>query len=662
MLLVYSVNSDIGTYSNKICFGTTRKEDPKKWFCNEYPEFKCDSLRKVLEFGNVTYYRVLLDQSKRTRSLSKDTEDTIVQKHKHSNDFISFQQEIAYQRVLKTNDAEWPNLWHLNNNISPSLKIMEAWDKGYNGSGITVAIVDDGLQKDHPDLDANVNTLIGRDVYDDDSNPDPGIPVDENTHGTQVGGLIAAEIDNNNCIVGVAHQSALVGIRLLGTSSVTDSQEAEALGWQLNDIDIYTNSWGPIDGYGFSGPGSLAKIALQNGVSNGRGGKGVIYTWAAGNGDTSDNCNGDGYVNSIFTIAITSVQQGENAWYAEVCAAAFAATYGGSKLDQHLTTTNAPSGCTSDGVEGTSFSAPIASGIIALALHANPNLTWRDVQHLIVLTTSRSGFSDTYSSWQTNGAGKEFSQVLGFGFMDAEAMVTQAVGWTTSVPSQSSCTTSSFTGSGTTSDSFKLDNRTIELSDCSSISYLEHVTIDIDFSYDQKRGVTVLYLLSPSGTESHLLHSRYNDVVQFSTAGSLSWTFMSVHFWGENPIGTWTLKFKSHLGLSTVTINSWTLTFYGTTTNPLLDSFICASSPCQNNGTCSSNQYSYSCQCFGEFTGTDCASTIINSSDVNTESSTKDQIDNKVYLVLIPVCISIFTVVIIVFFKYKAKRVVPYHK
>lgn len=103
----------------------------------------------------------------------------------------------------------------------------------------------------------------------------------------------------------------------------------------------------------------------------------------------------------------------------------------------------------------------------------------------------------------------------------------------------------------TTSDSFKSDNRTIELSDCSTISYLEHVTIDIDFSYDQKRGVTVLYLLSPSGTESHLLHSRYNDVVQFSTAGSLSWTFMSVHFWGENPIGTWTLKFKSHLGLST---------------------------------------------------------------------------------------------------------------
>lgn len=37
----------------------------------------------------------------------------------------------------------------------------------------------------------------------------------------------------------------------------------------------------------------------------------------------------------------------------------------------------------------------------------SPKLTWRDIQHLIVLTTTKSGFSDTYSSWQTNGAGKE---------------------------------------------------------------------------------------------------------------------------------------------------------------------------------------------------------------------------------------------------------------
>lgn len=68
----------------------------------------------------------------------------------------------------------------------------------------------------------------------------------------------------------------------------------------------------------------------------GRGGKGVIYTWAAGNGDLTDNCNGDGYVNSIYTIGVTSVEEGQNAWYSEVCAASLAATYGGSSNNRYL--------------------------------------------------------------------------------------------------------------------------------------------------------------------------------------------------------------------------------------------------------------------------------------------------------------------------------------
>jgi furin len=58
-------------------------------------------------------------------------------------------------------------------------------------------------------------------------------------------------------------------------------------------------------------------------------------TWAAGNGETSDNCNGDGYTNSIYTIGITSVQSAKNAWYSEVCTAALAATYGARSNTSH---------------------------------------------------------------------------------------------------------------------------------------------------------------------------------------------------------------------------------------------------------------------------------------------------------------------------------------
>ncbi|VDI45925.1 Hypothetical predicted protein, partial [Mytilus galloprovincialis] len=342
----------------------------------------------------------------------------------------------------------------------------------------------------------------------------------------------------------------------------------------------------------------------------GRDGKGVIYTWAAGNGDLTDNCNGDGYTNSIYTIGVTSVEEGENAWYSEVCSAALVATYGGSSNNRYLTSTTTSSGCTSDGLQGTSFSAPIASGIIALALQANSTLTWRDIQHLIVLTSSRNGFTDSYSSWATNGKGKEYSQVLGFGFMDAEAMVTQAASWT-NVPSQTTCMTSTFTGSGSTSgSSYKRDVRLISAPDC---SYLEHVTIDISFSYTRYRGVTEFILVSPAGTESQLMHYRNEDANHYNTAGSLSWTFMSVHFWRESPDGQWTLKFKSYGGHSVVTVSSWSITFYGTSTDPLPNIDLCISSPCQNNGTCENNVYSYNCQCTDGFSGTNCQtnSTVI---------------------------------------------------
>ncbi|VDI83699.1 Hypothetical predicted protein [Mytilus galloprovincialis] len=356
------------------------------------------------------------------------------------------------------------------------------------------------------------------------------------------------------------------GVRILGDFAITDSEEAQGLSHYLSNVDIYSNSWGPTDGTGFNGPGSVTKAALQDGVTNGRNGKGAIYIWAAGNGETKDNCNADGYVNSIYTVAISSAMIGSNAWYSEVCAAALAVAYGGSEDDRYLTTTTTSSGCKSNGIQGTSYAAPIASGIVALTLESNPDLTWRDIQHLIVFTSNRNGLNDTYSDWSMNGANKEFSQVMGFGLMNAEAMVSYGKTWTT-VPTQHTCNspTSSPALSTTTSAS---DSIIVTSGDCSSIHYLEHVVADITFSYTNFRGVAQLFLVSPSGTRSHLLHHRQQDAVDNVAAGSLTWDFMSVHFWKENPIGSWTLEISQKLALATVTLDSWSLKFYGTSTDP----------------------------------------------------------------------------------------------
>ncbi|XP_063426105.1 furin-1-like [Mytilus trossulus] len=424
-----------GEFTNRIVFTTTREDDPILWFNQKYPQYDY-----IAQFwiGKTRYITAQIRQTKTKEVLSTLREDTDVELLRKSSEISWVRQEKAYVRKAKTLDTEWSNLWHLNGDISPTLKVNEAWTAGYSGKGIIIAVLDDGLQTGHPDLAANVDTVNDINIYKVNNNPDPEPGY---SHGTKVSGLIGAVKDNNLCIVGVAFNCTLIGVRILGDLAITDAEEAQALSHYQSHVDIYSNSWGPPDGTGFVGPKSITKTAFQEGVTNGRNGKGSIYIWSAGNGGTTDNCNGDGYVNSIYTIAISSVQIGKNAWYSEVCAPALAVTYGGSEEDRFLTTTTTLSDCTSDGVQGTSFAAPIASGIVALALEANPDLTWRDIQHLIVFTSNRSGFSDAYSDWTTNGANKEFSQVMGFGLMNTEAMVSYGKTWTT-VPTQQTCTSS----------------------------------------------------------------------------------------------------------------------------------------------------------------------------------------------------------------------------
>lgn len=61
---------------------------------------------------------------------------------------------------------------------------------------------------------------------------------------------------------------SLKGVRILGTSGLTDSEEAQALNHHLSGVDIYSNSWGPTDGYGFSEPGTITKSALLDGITS----------------------------------------------------------------------------------------------------------------------------------------------------------------------------------------------------------------------------------------------------------------------------------------------------------------------------------------------------------------------------------------------------------
>ena len=90
------------------------------------------------------------------------------------------------------------------------------------------------------------------------------------------------------------------------------------------------NSWGPEDdGKTVDGPHYLARRAMRYGTDYGRRGYGAIYVVASGNGGhKNDNCNYDGYANSVYTITIGAVDEvRQMPYYAEECASMLAVTY-----------------------------------------------------------------------------------------------------------------------------------------------------------------------------------------------------------------------------------------------------------------------------------------------------------------------------------------------
>lgn len=93
-------------------------------------------------------------------------------------------------------------------------------------------------------------------------------------------------------------------------------------------------------------PSLLIQKAMLNGVQNGRGGKGSVFVFASGNGaNAGDQCNFDGYTNSIYSVTVSAIDyKGERPYYSEGCAANMVATYSsGSNWQRHIVRMALPS-------------------------------------------------------------------------------------------------------------------------------------------------------------------------------------------------------------------------------------------------------------------------------------------------------------------------------
>ncbi|XP_066508404.1 proprotein convertase subtilisin/kexin type 7-like isoform X1 [Hoplias malabaricus] len=476
------------------------------------------------------------------------------------------------KRSMTFNDPKYPSQWHLHNDVKRGMDInvTGVWERNITGVGVTVVVVDDGVQHTLADIQPNYCPEGSYDLNSNDPDPMPHPDArSDNHHGTRCAGEIAAVSNNSFCAVGVAYGSRVAGIRVLD-GPLTDSMEAVAFNKHYQVNDVYSCSWGPDDdGRTVDGPHPLGKAALQHGVIAGRKGFGSIFVVASGNGgQNKDNCNYDGYANSIYTVTIGAVDEnGRKPFYAEECASMLAVTFssGGRQLRSIVTSDwslQQGTGCT-DGHTGTSAAAPLAAGMIALMLQVRPCLSWRDVQHIITYTAT---WYDQDADWGINGAGFHHSHKHGFGLLNAWRLVNAAKVWE-SVPFLVSYHSPQLKEEETIPaypNKLTLTwNVTAADLQQSGMQTLEHVSVTVTITHP-RRGNVEIVLLCPSGMTSLIGARRVLDV---DITGFTDWTFSTVRCWGERAEGQYILQITDHIPgdvpLAQGTLKYWKLTLYG---------------------------------------------------------------------------------------------------
>jgi subtilisin-like proprotein convertase family protein len=462
--------------------------------------------------------------------------------------------------------------WHLRNTgqsggvAGIDINVTGVWPS-YNGRSIRIGVVDDGFDLAHPDLAANFKG--GWDSVGNDASP---VAEGTDKHGTATSGVIGAD-DNGLGLIGVAHDAALYGYRIGFGATGTLAQAIDALTRQAA-LDVSSNSWGYTSFFSDSFASTYfdpVEAAMVAAATTGRGGLGTNWVFSAGNGRASgDNVNHHNIPNSTYAIAVAAVDaSGVVASFSTPGAAVLVAAPGVSILTTDRTGADGYVAGDQVLISGTSFSAPMVAGVVALMLEANAGLGYRDVQQ--ILAYSARPIDTTSAGWTTNkatdwnGGGLRFSNDYGFGLVDALAAVRLAEIWTQqSTAANRAVTSASWGGSLAVPDNLSAGvSATLALGAGISIDRIE---VELDLRHSWIGDVSVS-LVAPSGTQSALIVRP--GVTASSTYGSsaadIRFTLSSNAFWGEASGGTWTLRVADLVANYTGTLQGWTLRAIGDT-------------------------------------------------------------------------------------------------
>ncbi|MDD3591794.1 MAG: S8 family serine peptidase [Sulfurovum sp.] len=484
---------------------------------------------------------------------------------------------------LPSEDPLFEAQWHLENTGQTSgaenggvagedINVLKVWEEFTGSKEHAIAILDSGIDI-HPDLKDNLDISMSYRYMDGTNDPTP--TTDYLPHGTAVAGIIAAKGWNGIGTRGVAPDAKIVSLNVI--SSFTEANLIDAL--SKTDIAISSNSWG-FSNNDLNEFESMVD-AMRVGSEQGREGKGTIYVFSAGNSrsrSNNSNANMSSLTNNPYAITVASVNaDGKYASYSNFGSSVLVSGTGGEygidkpaivttdlvgldrgwdRENSHYDVAGNENGDYTNTMTGTSAACPTVTGVVALMLDANPDLSWRDVRYILAKSARKNDIFD--GNWTNNAAGLPVNYNYGFGVVDAYNAVEMSKTFE-NLSAQIASEASQDLNISIPDDGETALTSSIEINDDIAIEHVD-LWISIKDNLYGRIGDLEIKLTSPQGTESILAWGGVRTFGYYD-----NWRFGTERHLDESSLGTWKLSVKDVNGDSQYTLTGWKLKIYGHT-------------------------------------------------------------------------------------------------
>ena len=336
----------------------------------------------------------------------------------------------------------------------PDLNVRAAWPFT-RGEGITIAVADVGVELNHPEFLRSTGGVPHRNFATGDTNGNPPLRSGFWAHGTGVAGLAAADQGNHQGMSGIAPRAGLASWVVFRSDRqlIGAAGRGDVYRFASNVVDVQIHAWTTPNGGFQIVPDATELNGVNDAIQHGRGGRGSVIVRSGGNGRQNNENTADNPLAAdprVIAVAATDVN-GRAMRTSEPGAPLLVATpvidgSGNGLFSTDLTGTDGvifnqffpPNQDLNNyrfnaaGMSGTSAAAGQIGGVAALILSANPALTYRDVQQILVQSARHTDFLDPDVT--TNGAGYVVSHNVGYGIPDAGVAVRLALRWSNRPP------------------------------------------------------------------------------------------------------------------------------------------------------------------------------------------------------------------------------------